>query len=463
MAGGRRRCSAELLCSALLGLLLPPAQASSLPYSPEQPGRCQDLTEYYNQTIRRCCRFCPPGSRVRHHCNESINTQCEACKEDTYTNTSNSALRCLGCAAKCRKGLVEMQPCTRTQDRHCWCPAHEFCSTTVFHTCVRCQPYQQCPKGYGVAKPGTDKSNVECAPCEAGTFSDVESHSTTCRPHRVCETELLPGNTTNDAVCKYFSLPGGHPITSPHPTAKGKETSPPERSVTSSPAVDMDAIQGKPSADIAYIVGGLTAGLFLMVGFIAAVSCVISRRKAPPCKELFGSEKQPFSGKGSDKWPRASNAARQEEENLLKISPSSSGSLDHPPALDKSSGISDLVDSKTEAEGSQQRSSPPNSCVYHSRANPKPTGNGGTHVNISCVVNLCSSDHSLQLPSLNSSANLDALRGGDVPLSKEESPIQRSSEGQTAVEVEEDNMDTFSSEEGKPLPLSVQDVGMKTR
>lgn len=90
-------------------------------------------------------------------------------------------------------------------------------------------------------------------------------------------------------------------------------------------------------------------------------------------------------------------------------------------------------------------------------------GTGGTQVNISCVFNLCNPDRSLQLQSLNSSTDTDALAGEDVPLSKEESPIQRVSKAQTAVEVEDDSVDTFAYEEGKPLPLSVQDVGMKTR
>uniref|UniRef100_A0ACB8EDR9 Uncharacterized protein n=1 Tax=Sphaerodactylus townsendi TaxID=933632 RepID=A0ACB8EDR9_9SAUR len=307
---------------------------------------------------------------------------------------------------------------------------------------------------------GTEKSNVECSPCEPGMFSDVESHSATCRLHRTCEFELLPGNSTNDAVCKNVT-----PVISPRPTVKGKETSPPWLSVASSPDVNVNSMQQTPPENIAYIIGGLTTGLFIMVGVIVAVSCIVSRRKALPCKQLFGGEKQlfPSIGNGSHKWPQVSSAAKREEENLLKISPSSSGSLDHPPVLDKSSGISDLEDSRTEVEGSQQRSLPLNSCVYHCRANSKQTGSGGTHVNFSCVVNVCSSDHSLQLLSPNSSADEDALVGEDIPLSKEEIPIQRASERQSAIEVEEDSMDTLTYEEGKPVPLSIQDVGMKTR
>lgn len=84
-------------------------------------------------------------------------------------------------------------------------------------------------------------------------------------------------------------------------------------------------------------------------------------------------------------------------------------------------------------------------------------------MNISCVVNVCGPDHSSRLLSLSSSADSEAVVGEDVPLSKEESPTQRPSGGQTAVEIEEDHMDTLAYEEGKPLPLSVQDVGMKTR
>ncbi|XP_060114901.1 tumor necrosis factor receptor superfamily member 1B-like [Heteronotia binoei] len=457
-------CSLRLLGSALLLLLEAEAQVPSLPYRPEHPRQCQDSNnEYYNQTAHRCCHFCPPGFRVRHHCNESINTQCEACEENTFTKTLNSAVRCLGCSPKCRTGLVEIQECTRTQDRHCWCPPHEFCSTVTSKTCFRCQPYQRCSKGFGVAKPGTKSSNVECAPCEPGTFSDVESHSATCRTHRVCDLELHPGNSTNDAVCKDSS--GDILNISPLPTVKIKEPSSPGLSASSTPSLDMDSSLQKPPRDIAYIIGGLAISLFALVAFIGAFSCIISQKKALHCKKLLRGEQQPFSSveQGPDKWPRVSSHAGQEEENLLKISPSSSGSLDCPPASDKSSGTDDLDDPPKEVEASQQRSSLSNSCVYHSRANSKQPGTGGTHVNISCVVNVCNPDHSLQFQSLNSSPDPDASVGEDVPLSKEESPIQRASEGQTAVEVEEDNTDVFAYEEKKPLPLSIQDVGMKTR
>ncbi|XP_054857943.1 tumor necrosis factor receptor superfamily member 1B [Eublepharis macularius] len=451
---GRTR-GGSLVLLWLLPLL--EAQGSSLPYRPQSPGQCHDPDEYYNQTVDRCCRFCPPGFRVLHHCNETINTQCEACQADTFTKASNSATRCFGCSPKCRTGLVETQECNRTQDRRCWCPPREFCNTMVFGTCVKCLPYRQCKKGYGVVKLGTKSNNVECAPCERGTFSDVESHNATCRPHTVCEIKLVPGNSTNDAVCRI-------PITSPHPTVKGNNPFSPKLSVTNTPTVKVDTIQQKTSPDIAYIIGGLTFGLFLVVGFIGAFSCIISKMKAPPCKQPFGNEKQPSStGKGSDVWPRVSGTERQEEENLLQTSTSSSGSLDHPLASDKSSGISEVDDFNTEGERSPQRSSPTNSCMYHGGTNSKQTGSGGTHVNISCVVKVCNSDHSLQLLSLNGPADADALVREEVPLSKEESPVQREAGKQTAVEVEEDNMDTFAYEEGKPLPMSIQDVGMKTR
>ncbi|XP_077168387.1 tumor necrosis factor receptor superfamily member 1B isoform X2 [Paroedura picta] len=464
MGRTRRHRSLELLCSALPWLLLLEAQVPSLSSRLKNPSRCQDPdNEYYNQTARRCCRFCPPGFRVRHHCNGSMDTQCEACEENTYTDRSNSALRCMGCSPKCKPGLVEIQECTRTQNRHCWCPPHEFCSSLVFDTCAQCQPYQNCPKGFGAAKPGTESRNVECAPCRPGTFSDVESHSATCRPHRICDLELHPGNSTHDAVCR--NSIGGIPVASPRPTVKGMEPSSPEPAVSSTPTVGVDLSQQKPSTDIAYIIGGLSISLFLLVAFIGAFSCFISWRKAPNCKQLFGDEKQPSSSteKGSDKWPRISNAARQEEENLLKISPSSSGSLDYSPASEESSGISHLEDSKKEVETSQQRSSPLNGCVYHSKANSNQPGSGDTHVNISCVVNICNPDHSLQLLSRNSLADAEGSVGEDIPLSKEECPIQRASKGQTAVEVEEDNMDTFVYKDGKPFPLSVQDGGMKLR
>ncbi|KAG8142174.1 hypothetical protein E2320_006130 [Naja naja] len=50
-------------------------------------------------------------------------------------------------------------------------------------------------------EPGTRETDVECAPCQPGTFSDHESHQNVCTPHRTCQSVLVPGNSTHNTVC----------------------------------------------------------------------------------------------------------------------------------------------------------------------------------------------------------------------------------------------------------------------
>lgn len=85
-------------------------------------------------------------------------------------------------------------------------------------------------------------------------------------------------------------------------------------------------------------------------------------------------------------------------------------------------------------------------------------GSHGTHVNVTCIVNVCSSsEHSSQCSSQASATvgDPDANPSGSpkdeqVPFSQEECPSQSQRE----------TPETLRSHE-KPLPLGVPDVGMK--
>ncbi|CAI5782740.1 tumor necrosis factor receptor superfamily member 1B-like [Podarcis lilfordi] len=467
----RCRSAGLLLYGALqlVGLL----KVSSLPYTTQNQCR-NPRTERYDEAIRKCCSLCPPGSRVREKCTENADTKCVACDEGTYTEVWSAAGLCFSCSPPCKTGWVQTKECTRRQDRSCQCPPHHFCHLPRSGPCRWCKLYQQCQKGFGVAKQGTENSDVECVPCGPGTFSDVESHSASCRPHRICESEITPGNSTHDAVCRDLGVPVGtvatplrttltaksHLVTPLHTTLTAKShfvtRSPTGKTVVQQPPADMSQIAG--------LVAGVACAIFALIGGTCA--CFVLRKKGHRYVLPFAKEKQPFScpEKAPTNWHQDTHALQQEEQNLLQVSASSSGSLDSPPASEKSSGVSSEGTLSTDTERTQQRSSPSNTCVHHSGANSKQSSSGGTHVNVSCTVSICNAlDHSLPFQLLNASgasSSRDCTLAEDLPLSKEESPLKKESGTQIAEEVE-DNMDAFDHSVGKALPLSIQDVGMK--
>ncbi|XP_063173734.1 tumor necrosis factor receptor superfamily member 1B-like [Candoia aspera] len=186
----RRRLCAALACSALQLLCL---QAHVLPYTPSQSQCLNPDREYYEESINKCCSLCPPGFLLLQGCNHSANTQCAECQEGMYKKAWSRAGRCFSCSPRCKEGFVEEMKCTRTQNRACWCPPDHFCSSFVSEKCYNCQPYQKCQKGYGAVQVGKRKTDVVCAPCRPGTFSDHESHTAACTPHRSGNAENQSG------------------------------------------------------------------------------------------------------------------------------------------------------------------------------------------------------------------------------------------------------------------------------
>ncbi|XP_053137391.1 tumor necrosis factor receptor superfamily member 1B isoform X2 [Hemicordylus capensis] len=434
-----------------------------LPYTPQVGHQCQNSTEYYDSTIQKCCRLCPPGHRLFQGCTDNANTQCQACEEGTYTKSWSRGDRCFSCSAECRNGFVERKRCTQTQNRLCWCPFDEFCTMKISETCLICQPYQRCKRGYGTAVPGTEDRDVACAPCAPGTFSDVESHNATCRPHRVCQSQRTPGNRTHDAVCHDSVIVGG---SSPPPsTVPARSRLPPLTSLTTCSMADTKESQGNLSTNISHV-AGLLAGVTLLLLMVGATLCIVFRRKAQR-----DNEKKAFSPieKALDNWPQGPSALGQEEQNLLQISTSSRASLESPLGSEESSGIISNISTVEEDDTANlaiqtEPGSLLNNCSHYSVTSSKQAGSGHTHVNVSCIVSVCNADHnveSLNSPVIRVSAD-GALMEEDLPLSKEESPVKRETKRQTAVEVE-DNMEVFACDEKKVLPLSIQDVGMKIR
>ncbi|KAM9115805.1 tumor necrosis factor receptor superfamily member 1B [Pangshura tecta] len=425
-----------------------------LPYTWHTP-ECKDPDfEYFQENINKCCSKCSPGYRMLQSCNSSADTQCAPCDENTYTALWSRARRCFGCSPSCNTGLMQTQECTRTHDRICSCPANTYCfSKQSYGRCLLCKAHKTCEKGYGVSKPGTDVMNTECSPCPPGTFSDEESSTAFCKPHSVCQSVSVAGNNTSDTVCSDSAI-----ATSPHaPTPSASQP-------TAASSIKTDAVQQGLSPDVSQTIGiivGLTCLVLIVVAGVAC--CIVSRKRG----KIHGQpEKRP-----RDTGAQSASAPKQEEQHLLETPGSSSSSLDN-----TASGISIISiknATKKETERPQQRHVTSEACNHHNGARPgsassEHSASGGTQVNVTCIVNLCNSNHSPQFPEPTTSTTTDyenvpycTPTAEEIPLSKEENPLKRESEIQISVEAADSLPPSLSFPEVKPFPLSVQDAGMK--
>uniref|UniRef100_A0A8C0K7L5 TNF receptor superfamily member 1B n=1 Tax=Canis lupus dingo TaxID=286419 RepID=A0A8C0K7L5_CANLU len=273
-----------------------PGQATQLPYvpDPELGSSCQQ-SEYFDQRTQMCCSMCPPGSHARLFCTKTSNTVCARCENSTYTQLWNWVPECLSCGSRCGADQVETQACTREQNRICSCKSGWYCTLRRQGGCRLCAPLRRCRPGFGVAKPGTATSDVVCAPCAPGTFSNTTSSTDTCRPHRICSSVAVPGNASVDAVCSpapptvrtaprpaSTRQPGS---TQPRPAEPTPGPSTPPRTSVLFPAVPSPPAEGLSTGDISLpiglIVGVTTLGLLL----IGLVNCVIvtQKKKKPFC------------------------------------------------------------------------------------------------------------------------------------------------------------------------------------
>ncbi|XP_044851938.1 tumor necrosis factor receptor superfamily member 1B isoform X4 [Mauremys mutica] len=388
-----------------------PGKNYLLPYTWKTP-ECKDPdSEYYEENINKCCSKCSPGYRMLQSCNSSADTQCAPCDENTYTRLWNRARRCLGCSSPCNSG--------------------------------------------------TNVTNTECSPCRPGTFSDEESSTASCKPHSVCQSVSVAGSNTSDTVCSDSKEDVSVTATSPH------TTTPSTGQPIAASSIKTNAVQLSP--DVSQTIGiivGLTSLVLIVVAGVAC--CIVSRKRAPDLPFLCP-PKQPEK-RPRDTGAQSTSGPKQEEQHLLETPGSSSSSLDN-----TASGISiiSINTEKKETERTQQRRMTSEGCNHHSGARPgsassEHSASGGTQVNVTCIVNLCNSNHSPQFPEPTTSTTTDYENVSyctpteeEIPLSKEENPLKRESEIQISVEAADSLPPSLSFPEVKPFPLSVQDAGMK--
>ncbi|XP_051844483.1 tumor necrosis factor receptor superfamily member 1B isoform X1 [Antechinus flavipes] len=432
----------------------------SPPYSPQVKGKCGE-TEYYSDKIQMCCDKCPPGQRVLQFCTTNSNTVCGDCEEDTYTEVWNWIRECHSCRRRCNRDLVETQNCTRKENRMCGCKSGFFCVTGNPGTCLQCLKFAKCPKGSGVAKQGTSNSNVKCAPCGPGTFSDTISSTDTCKPHRVCHSVAVPGNATSDAICSDM-VPVTITPDAPLSKLQPETMNPNENSVGTSPQPQpQPTLHQVISNDSVLPLGWILGLMVLIVLLLGLASCfMFSQRKKKLLSCIKEETKVPHPTVEKSQSFLGHNGT--EQQNLLgSEATSSSNSLD---SMLSSGETKEFQEAKgVENHPPQAPSSEKSKCGQETRAgsmDSEHSHGGGTQVNVTCIVNVCNSDHSSQCSSRSSCPDFEARSSGsprneDVPFSQEESPRKGKPGSQNVLE------NLLPDLEEKPLPIGIQDMGMK--
>ncbi|NXI42877.1 TNR1B factor, partial [Galbula dea] len=460
-------------CWALLALLLQAAggREYSLPYTP-QLAQCRDpRTEFYEERLHKCCSRCPPGQYKTESCSHTVDTKCSPCRPNTYTAIWNQSPQCFACSPPCRIGFVQNKTCTKSQDRVCSCPPNEYCTSKVFEDCKICQVHKKCGKGYRVSRRGTDSTDTECKPCPPGTFSHEESYDTSCTPHTVCKSVAVPGNSMNDTVC---SESGPAVATAlPHAILNLFQT---QSSASNKPEIITRPVILNSAPDMSYIIGSVAGPLLLVLIIIILGYCLVSNKKAlvysPPTTEAdspFSAAEKQSDKKGRNTGSQNSSSSEQEEQHLLGTPGSSSSSLNNPTGSARVS----VTSNKKQTEGFKQQHSAAEGCKLHSgdrhnSASSEHSGNGGTQVNVTCIVQVCSPDCSSQFPEQTSSTTVDygntpyySPAREEIPISKEEKPLKKETEIEILVENEDNLLQDLLAEE-KKFPLGMQDVERKT-
>ncbi|NXL57187.1 TNR1B factor, partial [Chordeiles acutipennis] len=447
----------------------------SLPYTP-QFAQCKDpSTEFYDERLNKCCSQCPPGQFKTESCSHRVDTKCSPCRPNTYTAIWNRSPQCFPCSPPCRKGFVQNQTCTKSQDRICSCPPNEYCISKIYEYCKICKVHKKCGKGYRVSRRGTDSTDTECKPCPPGTFSHKESYDTSCTPHTVCKSVAVPGNSVNDTVCSDSGTTVATVL--PHTILNLLLT---QNSASNKPGTVTRPVIFNSVLEVSHIIGSV-AGLLLLILIITILGyCLISRKKGKTHEmktsrsvniPLSSTEKQ-CDKKIGNSGSQNSSSSEQEEQHLLGTSRSSSSSPSNPDGSARVNVISNKNYEKKETGGFQQHHSAVEGCKLHSgdrhnSASSEHSGNGGTQVNVTCIVKVCSPDCSSQFPEQISSTSMDcgdassySPTGEEIPISKEENPLKKETEIKISVENEDNLLQDVLPEEKKFG--CIQDAGMKT-
>ncbi|XP_036387507.1 tumor necrosis factor receptor superfamily member 1B [Megalops cyprinoides] len=282
------------LLSAVMQLVL--SKVFSLPYKPDSGGQCKsNTTEYINKEVKLCCSRCAPGTYLETQCTETSDTQCNPCASGYFNDKYNYFNKCFKCQ-RCREddGLHIAQACTASSNTLCECRNGMFCRSGTSPPCKMCARFTSCPPGLGVTAPGTAYTDVSCAPCSEGSFSDQTSYDQTCQRHTNCSSEgqsfLHHGNSTSDAVCgplvKATAPSAGTPSAPPpsFPPPLPAPSTPPAPPTRATPGQGSSAPPPQtPLSSGSYVIWAVVGvGLTLLV---VGIVCIVCRRKAEGANE----------------------------------------------------------------------------------------------------------------------------------------------------------------------------------
>uniref|UniRef100_A0A8C5ALP5 TNFR-Cys domain-containing protein n=1 Tax=Gadus morhua TaxID=8049 RepID=A0A8C5ALP5_GADMO len=161
---------------------------SKVPYQLTSSKQCNNVKEEYRAPIPMadwCCSRCPPGTMLKVSCNETADSVCEPCPSGQFMEKWNYKSSCFSCR-ECREdaGLQYWQKCTTSKGSKCACQPGWYCETGFVEPyCAGCEKYTLCELGWGVSEQGTGDSDAYCSPCLDGKYSDVVSHTESCKPH----------------------------------------------------------------------------------------------------------------------------------------------------------------------------------------------------------------------------------------------------------------------------------------
>uniref|UniRef100_A0A8C9UKC0 TNF receptor superfamily member 1B n=1 Tax=Spermophilus dauricus TaxID=99837 RepID=A0A8C9UKC0_SPEDA len=428
----------------------PQLQVAVVPYALEPGDTCRH-NEYYQETAQVCCSKCQPGHHVKNLCTKTSDTVCTPCEDSTFTQVWNVVNKCISCRSPCESGQVETQACTQMRNRVCACRPGSYCMLKHQDSCRLCLAMRRCLPGYGVSRPGTATSDVKCDPCPRGTFSNTTSSTDICRPHRICDSVAVPGTASTDAVCTSESprprvTPGTARTHQPVSTrSQSMEPTPgPSTALSTSLLLPVQKESGSSVSLPVGLIVGLTALGLLMIGL---VNCVIVTQKKSKIPFLLASltHRTTFGSLPGHAWGSDGPGPQIWTPQSLfcgSLSLGRGAPNRHRPQMPGSEKAQESREARASSGSSE--SSP---------------GGHGTQVNVTCIVNVCSSsDYGLQCSSQASATMGDpdtspssSTKDEQVPFSREERPFQ------SRLETPE----TLLHSSEKPLPLGVPDAGMK--
>jgi hypothetical protein len=160
----------------------------------------EDCTSNSSSDISKCCSLCPPGQGVVKKCTNETDTQCQPCENGkSFSSSKYETNPCKKCRT-CRDMEREISPCNSTHDTVCRCLLDFYFAEEL----KKCQLCDSCPKGSGAIVACSSYSNSVCKKCENGTFSDVKSATSACRPCSVCSPSqftVMECTDEQDTMC----------------------------------------------------------------------------------------------------------------------------------------------------------------------------------------------------------------------------------------------------------------------